>query len=372
MQHTLLARLAFCGLLLIQAVGTFAAAPTAPKLSAVPQTLRRPAVSITSQSMVWGVTAANGIQLYVTSGHQYGALHPLDQSPVPDRVNLPMTSISNARKAGLDGLALDLIGSVGQLASIAAQPLLTAATAQNFLLAPYYEVTDKGEKPAPTHAALISRAIAFYTDYWNTVQANNYTCAARQPDGSLIAFSAHTTALSPTEWQTVRNTLAAQGCRFYWVADMCCTPDLGTIQTFNDPSSTPGMTVPQQIASYFPGTSASMTLFAYTWASDLDQLAGDNSRLFFAPVQPGYDHEAPSLQGYTDAQGTALYRAQWGQVNGLPYAPRWVTLSTWCDVIEHTDIFPDSEWNTTRADLTAWYAAQFRGRPARFPMPGFI
>lgn len=271
----------------------------------------------------------------------YGAVYPLELRPSPTAPSRGSDSIQRMQNAGINGMQVLLNGYEDATSQIR-QYLGNAERYPGFVVAPCIapDTEDQAVNLVKTYASI----------------AAQYTSAA-QEDGKLVVFTYGARyGKSPDFWRNVRNRLKRNGIATFFVNDIGANLSVKTgLQT-------------ELVTPYFPIFDAS-----YTFESTLPEFWNDVISLFnrynqayAGGIMPGYNRETPN-GGYTDAQGTWRYRDQWQM--GLKAGLRWQTINTWNDTVEHTEIRPNSDWNWTRADITAFYSAKLRGTPYRFSAP---
>ena len=151
--------------------------------------------------------------------------------------------------------------------------------------------------------------------------------------------------LSPADWTAVRQQLATGAASHapvsvYFIADV--SADLSAVNT-----------------DYFADFEAAYK-FNYETAAESDDyvnLANNYSKPWAGGLDGGYDRETVG-GGYNNALATSKLRAAWER--SLQSRLQWMTIDTWCDTVERTEFEPDSEWNTTRGDITRWYSTRLR------------
>ncbi len=198
-------------------------------------------------------------------------------------------------------------------------------------------------------------AVRLVTQY--AAAAAGHPSAARV-NGKLVIYVYGSQEMSPAGWSRVRARIATAGIGAFLVAD------LGA-----DAAARPYTQRAAPITALFPYFEAS---YVFDWTmpaiwNDLMGFLNANARQYAGGMMPGYDRETCDACPYFDAQGTKVYRQQWDQ--NLTSGAHWQTISTWNDMVERTEIQATSAWNTTRADITAFYAAKFRGIPYPKPNP---
>ncbi len=345
------------GLLVILAVGVILAVlPAGPKRQEEPAVTARPGPLLTDQVLpgrqVWGHLIPQGLPNFSQGSdglNQYGELYPLDlvegTAATPPRAE---TGVQRAAAAGLTGMQIlqyeanagtDFVSDwIGQ-----ADPTWADKNPDNnFSVAPCLGIGSR-----------VDDAVRLITEY--SAFADGHPSASRV-DGRLVIFVYGSQDMSPAGWSQVRSRLRTAGVNPFLVGD------LGA-----DAQARPYSQRSAPIVARFPAFDASYTFDSTAPASwpDLVAFLNANHRQYAGGMMPGYDRETCADCPYNDAQGTRAYREQWQQ--NLSSGAHWQTVSTWNDMVERTEIEPTSAWNTTRSDITAFYAAKFRG--IAFPRP---
>ncbi|RYG94650.1 MAG: hypothetical protein EON58_15795, partial [Alphaproteobacteria bacterium] len=134
----------------------------------------------------------------------------------------------------------------------------------------------------------------------------------------------------------------------------------------------PDLSIDPSKPDYKETTAAFFPIFegGYSFGSVMDKLPElaalyrRSNKTFAGGMMPGYFRLSA---GYQDARGTATYRTEWK--HHLAVKPNWVHIATWNDIAETTEIMPNSDFNLTRSDITAWFAEKFRGTPPPWKSP---
>ncbi|MDR3707750.1 MAG: hypothetical protein P4L33_05595 [Capsulimonadaceae bacterium] len=193
-----------------------------------------------------------------------------------------------------------------------------------------------------------------------------------------LAFVYSGRSLHMGAWRTLRETLTSKGQNVFLCGDIASEIDYygnKLIMTIPPPRSAPEDTG-RTIADYLSAPNQvfdSYWDFGFNHAALYDLIDAMNGnggkswppRLFAGGSMPGYNREhsnQPGISGgYLDCVCTAAYRDSWNKV--LAAQLQWNNVVTWNDEGEKTEIWPSSEWNWTRADITAFYSAQLRRVP---------
>ncbi len=281
--------------------------------------------------------------------NQYGELYPLDLVNgnyfTPARAT---TGVPRALAAGLTGVEIlqyeantgsDFVSDWMRQAD----PTWTDADPNNNFSVAQCLAVSSSEDDA---VRLVTQYAAFATGHPSAARVN----------GKPVVFVYGSQDMSAAGWSRVRSRLATAGVNVFMVAD------LGA-----DAAARPYSQRAAPMVSLFPSFDASYTFDWTTPAlwNDLLSFLNLNRRQYAGGMMPAYDRETCAACPYYDAQGTKIYRQQWEQ--NLTSGANWQTISTWNDMVERTEIQATSTWNTTRADITAFYAAKFRAIP--FPKP---
>ena len=318
-----------------------------PASAQIPLPGAPPGRSLLNQKLVWAhcmVSYPLDLDLlYHYKPQGYAEMYPLYQEQgLMQRTGLPWqaTDIEAAKAAGVDGFALDIFTN----AQDAAPSLEAADRLGGFLIAPCIDTSTASNKVGDAF-----RAVDQYCHL-----AASHPSAARV-DGKFLIFTYGTEQIKPGDWQWVRNRLLQAGDSTYWIAAV----DLGT--SAQQANGFPESTVTQYSdlfeGGYIFGPSGS-------YFSNLVTLFGSEHKPFIGGMMPGYYRAGA---GNWDSNGTGQYRYQWQKHldSGVP----WVTITTWNDFQEDTDITPSSDWSFTRANLTRWYSAKFKGLPEPWTRP---
>lgn len=176
----------------------------------------------------------------------------------------------------------------------------------------------------------------------------------------------------PIIWTYVDKSIEAQtllaqltddfGGQAYFVSHMPLWMSPVQLQTYvTETSPSPTYT------PYLPDRSDAVWIFDsrgnLSWNAVMQMLnppASSSGVPFAGGSMPSYDRESLMTGGYIDARGTALYREYWEHV--LDSQISWSAVITWDDHVEKHAIRPSSDWNWTRADLTAWYSHKLTGQ----------
>ncbi|MDR3710406.1 MAG: endo-1,3-alpha-glucanase family glycosylhydrolase [Capsulimonadaceae bacterium] len=247
------------------------------------------------------------------------------------------TDIVQAKAAGIDAFAIDLF-TMKDVDGAAEAYLASADQAGDFLIAMTLDlsVAPRAEKEDQAY-----RIVAAYCDI-----ASRHPSAARV-DGKFVIETYGTDQLDPAAWHRVRGRLAEAGYKTYWVASVDTGFVLRKARTF--PAD-------KIVTALDPFEGGYIFEFAGPWWNDLISLFASEHRSFMGGVKPGYYRYNGSE---VDPENTAHYRAEWERDIRSPLT--WNTVITWNDLGETTGVMPTGDWNATRSDITAWYAALYKG-----------
>lgn len=265
----------------------------------------------------------------------YGALYPLELRSSYEAQSRNIDQTQRLQDAGINGLQILIYGSensTGQLETW----LKAADQHEGFAIAPCISVDTEDQ------------AVRLVTDY--ALQAAGHASAAKE-NGKLVIYTYGARyGKSPDFWRNVRSRLSSAGIATFFVNDT--TADLAVH----------GGLRPELLTPYFPVFDASYMFDERTpdYWKDILSLFNQYNHAYAGGVMPGYDRETPN-GGYTDARATEHYRRDWEA--GLNAGLIWQNVITWNDFVEHSEICPSSDWNWTRADITAFYSAKLRGTP---------
>ncbi len=272
-------------------------------------------------------------------GKTHGALYPLGLAS-SSNTNRSIFQINRFKTAGIDGLSVNMFED--QNVSNSLLDWLKVADGTGLVVAPCIDGIGHEDK-----------VVQLVKDY--AALASSHSSAARE-NGKLVIFIFVTGGLSPASWENVRQRIREAGIGTYFVANI----DAGLSQYKDFPC--------RKISQYFPAFEAGYVFddtYMKFWHEILTLFRSFN-HTFAGGLEPGYDRETPN-GGEVDALATELYRKGWqAQIDAKI---QWTHVATWNDLVEHTEIRPTSDWNFTRSDLTAWYAAIFKGQPAPISSP---
>lgn len=225
-----------------------------------------------------------------------------------------------------------------------------------------FDNTDVAFAPCIYPQGGIERAVEILRDY--VTAAEGHPSAARLAvEGELrwVVFVYGTRyKLAPSSVAELRSAARAAGLPIYLVGDVVSSIsynrgsfDSNRVESFAKAS----------IAAYLPQLDASWTFDSgvdMAWAPLVSAVRA-NGKLFAGGMMPEYNRESITTGGYVDAEGTARYRRQWNDAIASDLG--WNTVVSWNDFSEHHEIEPTTAWSWTRADITAFYSAKFRGAP---------
>lgn len=304
---------------------------------------------------VWAHVIPHGLPDYSDIGtgvsNAYGDLYPLDLvQGGADVAMRPTSGVPRALQAGITGVQILQFGNNRGSDFVTewmaqADPTWSDYNPYNdFMVAPCLKIDNSDD------------AVRLIQEYAQVALGRP---SAATINGKLIYYVYGPRALSPTQWQGVRERLGLLNNSVYLIADL----ETNTSQTgyelqtsFTDP--------------YFPVFEASFVFddsVQFIW-NELVAHLNRYDRQFVGGMEPGLDRQTCELDdacGHIDAQGTARYRDLWGLA--LDTGGSWQTVLTWNDMVERTEVEATSNWNRTRADVTAFYSSKLRGIP--FPRP---
>lgn len=293
---------------------------------------------------VWAHLVPHGLPDYVEEGGApgYGSLFPLDlvggDWRAPAR---PTSGLRRALQAGLTGVQVLQFDDVNRGSDFVREWMSQADATwedsnqeNNFSVAPCFS--------ASTPEGVVRLAREYHTT------ARGHPSAARVEE-KLVVYVYGTHSMTPGEWQLARSRLTADGIDLFWIVDL---------QT---DASQHNMKVPVQVLDGYVKQFEAHWLFEDStggiWPELTDYIRSRHLS-YAGGIMPGYDRETVAEGGYVDARGTREFRDQW-EVSLALDAP-WVNVVTWNDMVEHTEIKASSDWNVTRQDINAFYAAKFR------------
>lgn len=260
----------------------------------------------------------------------YKELYPLALKPFGNSPDRPGTGrIERMRAAGINGMQFWIAepGMIGHLNGA----LEEADRYPGFLVAPDLELDDE------------NTTVQFVTQY--AADAANHPSAARI-NGKLVIYTYSGHNRGRTFWQNVRRRLNDANIPVYIIGDT------GVVSwVFERPSP---LFFEEFDAFHTFGSPDNLNYF-----DDLIDLMNANNKPYAGGVGPGYNREPDG--GWTDAEGTLYFRRNWEAQ--LAAHIQWQNIATWNDFTEHTEVMQTSDWNWTRADLNAFYAAKLGALP---------
>lgn len=263
----------------------------------------------------------------------YGALYPLEMVKA---YNLPrIDGIQRKKDSGFNGVQL-LVDATGVNDNHITNWMNAADKHPGFWFAPNIAAHTEDD------------AVGEVTRYY--ALAANHISAAKE-DGRLVVFFYASRKISADGWGRVRSRLTALGLNPFMVNDLEAYPQVKGWH-------------PEQYIPYFPHFDAEYTFEGmYLNWNLIPPFLDSYDRKYAGGLFPGYDREnpPPPSGGYLDAMATHRYRTVWE--NSLKSGLVWQTINTWNDTTEQTEVRPSSNWNWTRADITAFYGAKLRKIP---------
>jgi gamma-glutamyltranspeptidase/glutathione hydrolase len=306
---------------------------------------------------VWAHTIMHGMPEFSDEGNGniYGDVYPLDLVEGNYQATpRPTARVPRALQAGVTGMQVlqqEVDSSVWMTEDWMkwADPTWSDSDPNNnFMVAPCMQASE-------------AKTIALIKDY--AVKATGRPSAARI-GGKLVIYTYGARGMAPEAWGRIRTAVQQAGINVYIIAD------LGV-----DASQHNFTVIPSMLTPYFQYVDASY-IFEDSLHRIWDQLVpflNSNNRQYAGGHMPGYDREYLPGQpqncepycGFVDAVGTDLYRRLWDLQ--LAAGGLWQNVITWNDKLERTEIEASSNWNKTRADITAFYSAKLRRLP--YPRP---
>lgn len=348
--------------------------------------------SLSSQSllaehrMVWAHAIFNGLPNYsyetLSSGsrlYYYNETYPLDLVPGDwsywNSNKRNTEGVPRALEAGLNGLQILQIASNTSRGTDFLEDWWASADARwsttnpvnNFVIAPCLEIDQIGNASgANPNATRISTAVRHITQY--LAAAPSHLSSAKIREKYVIYFynigafdaSKGRSMMSPSDWASVRAQVDAAGyAGKYFLVGHLETSASQFGWTFGLKST---------LVSYLPYFDAWYTFeerMDLIWNEVVD-FVNQHHLLYAGGIMPGYDREnVGSAGGFTDAEGTRRYRRSFELTDGSGMS--WNNMITWSDFVEHSEMMATSDWNKTRADITAFYSARLRG--VAYPRP---
>ena len=312
---------------------------------------QRSGADLTQQKLVW-VHNIPIFELDASSAKRktYGAHYPLALG-AKSTVDSAAETIQQAQAQGINGFAVDTFTNLDFI-----RPFYAAADQNHFLIAPCFDLAGLTGAAKIAH---LQHAVEVYCK-----EAASHPGCARQ-NGAFVVFMYNNAALPVDTWASLRAALKDEGLNVFWVGDV--SVNFNWVSVGVPPSQE---NVRQQTLKYFPtyDMGYSFTAIPDQYWDTIRGVFAENHKPFAGGMWPGYYRGQMSNKVIhpfgSDALGTALYRGYWRrQIDAnLP----WTHVSTWNDFAEHTNVSTDTSYNVTRSDLTAWYAAQFKGEPPPF------
>ncbi len=280
----------------------------------------------------------------------YGAHYPLALTarPPADRGD---EVIREAQAQGIDGFAVDTFTGLSQI-----RPFFAAADRNHFLVAPCFDLAGLAGQDKEAKLRL---AVEAYCR-----EAGAHPSCARQ-NGAFVVFMYGNANLPLDAWTDIRATLKSEGLAVFWVGDISVSFD------WVRPGVPPDQeNIRRQTLAYFPTYDMGYSFGAIPdqYWDTIRRVFAEGHKPFAGGMWPGYYRGVVGGKVIhpfgSDALGTALYRGYWRRqiLAGLP----WTEVATWNDYTEHTDLSADTSLSVTRGEVTAWYAAQFKGQPPPF------
>lgn len=308
-------------------------------------------VDLTQRKLVWVHNIpVFGLDLRSPNRRTYGAHYPLALTahPSPDKAG---EIIHEAQTQGIDGFAVDTFTGLGLI-----RPFYDAADRNHFLLAPCFDLA--GLAGQDKEARLL-HAVEVYCR-----EAASHPGCARQ-NGAFVVFMYGNVGLPPDAWTDIRATLKKEGLDVFWVGDI--SVNFNWVRPGVPPDQE---NIRRQTLAYFPTYDMGYSFVAIpdNYWDTIRRVFAEGHKPFAGGMWPGYYRGVVGgkvIRPFgNDALGTALYRGYWRRqiLAGLP----WTEVATWNDYTEHTDLSADTSLNVTRGEVTAWYAAQFKGLPPPF------
>lgn len=287
------------------------------------------------------------------SVNSYGELYPLDLVEggwtTPNR---PEHHVPRAMQAGITGVQILQFSSnkgsdfVDEWMDLADPLYNDSDPNNNFLIAPCLEIDTEDD---------VVRMVQQYA-----AVANGRPSAARI-DGKYVIYVYGTLTLTPAQWSSARSRLASAGVQTFFVAEM-----VSAASQYNWTFAGKSRLVP-----YITPTPCMDAWFMFEerpdlfWQEVID-FVNQYNLTYAGGMMPGYDREnMGSSGGYTSSEGTARYRRMSKLYDGSGVT--WNNAITWGDLMEHSEVRATSDWNKTRADITAFYDARLRG--ISYPRP---
>lgn len=298
---------------------------------------------------VWGHMVPHGLADYREGVPQYGADYPLDLIPggywdAPR----PTAGVVRAQQAGLTGMQLLQFDWENKGSDFVDEWMVKADPTwrdqdpmNNFSIAPCWLLTKPGS------AVRLAREYA---------QAAAGHPSAARIGGKLVIYVYAPRNLTPAQWAAERTALKEARLDVFLIAD------LQTDSSQHGYALNSGMIDPW--AAHFDAVWLFEDSTNRIW-QDLTKLLATRRYPFAGGIMPGYNRETSESGGFVTPDGTKQFRQQWE--GHLASQVSWVNIVTWNDTVERTNIKANSDWNVTRQDINAFYAAKFRTIP--FPKP---
>lgn len=281
---------------------------------------------------------------YDALNEHLGSMYPLSvvDSKVSSMQVAELAEMKSAALHGVNGFSVDTLPTMEQAERIRG----LADEVPGFRVAPCLDFAAKGTMSAYDWALEAIRS------YLST--AGEHPSVATIEGRPVIATYTQG-GLSTAEWNELRAKLEHDGTPIHLLAD--------TGVDFNG-APTPAV-IEQRLTAVIDGFDMgySFLMIPETYWPTYLSVFRAHDRPFAGGLMPGYyrGFNVPYPWGPFgwDSQGTAEYRRQIQQQ--IPEKlPLW-HITTWNDYTEHTNIGISSDWSTTRAEITRWFAAIHRG-----------
>lgn len=290
---------------------------------------------------VWTHIIPHG-QAEYSADSSYGELYPLDYviggHTTPRREGSGLARVQQAGFTGVQLLQFDWVNEgddfVGEWMRDADATWADSDTHNDFQVSPcmYIRKQENVLRMVKAYVALAKRHRS-----------------AAMIDGKYVVFVYHPRSLEPQQWQEARRQLDKAQLPVFLIGDL---------QT---DSSQHGNRVEQGLLDpYLPSFDATWVFEDQTsliWGQ-LEAYIKSRGLPFAGGIMPGYDRDTPN-GGYVDAQATREFRQLWQA--SLDSGWSWVTVNTWNDTVERTDIRASSHWNLTRQEINAFFSSRLRG-----------
>jgi hypothetical protein len=271
--------------------------------------------------------------------------HPV-ASYISDHADVIDRQVREAQGAGIDAFISSWEGA-GTETDVNFPKLLDTAARYGFHATTYFETNF-----AMQHGDVVSQLKSIVSRF------SNHPAFLRW-NGKPVLFIWSPQALGgPSVWKSVRQQVDP-GANQIWSVD---TTDPAYLDAFDTVHLFSG-------GKWNAGTDVARVDAQWRGITDAYNSAHGASRLWTAGVIPGWDESRvqpprPAAKVFP-RDGGAAYEANWR--GALASNPEWITITSYNEWFEGTQIEPSSSYGARYLDLTRQYAQQWKGVPAAAP-----